>query len=248
MNNYISKLGFDTSFYQFVDVFSTDDWALDMIPQPCMAVIMLYPITKVQEDWRREEQLLLLEKEREENACKERGGSSEGNDSHVKKDELQEIWYIKQRIGNACGTIGILHALANIPNALKSAAITPQSWLSSFFDTCPAALPPITKAEILESNNQIESMHDEATSDTNNQTSRGNIEDKVETHFVSIVNINGTLVELDGRKDGPIPHGPTTEMSLLKDACQKVVKKFMERDPNEVRFTILALAPSQSSM
>ena len=84
MNNYISKLGFDTSFYQFVDVFSTDDWALDMIPQPCTAVIMLYPITKVQEDWRREEQLL-LEKEN-----KERG------DSDTKKDESQEIWYIKQ--------------------------------------------------------------------------------------------------------------------------------------------------------
>ena len=90
-------------------------------------------------------------------------------------------------------------------------------------------------------------MHDEATSDTTmNQTSRGNIEDKVETHFVSIVHVNGELVELDGRKDGPIRHGPTTEMSLLKDACQKVVKKFMERDPDEVRFTILALAPSQT--
>merc|ERR1712038_820584 len=154
---------------------------------------------------------------------------------------------IKQRIGNACGTIGILHALANIPNALQSAAIQPQSWLSTFLETCPAALPPITKAEILEDNDQIESMHDEATSDTTmNQTSRGNIEDKVETHFVSIVNVNGELVELDGRKDGPIRHGPTTEMSLLKDACQKVVKKFMERDPGEVRFTILALAPSQT--
>ena len=142
----------------------------------------------------------------------------------------------------ACGTIAILHALANIPNEIKSMAIKPQSWLSGFLEFCPAALSPITKAQILECNNEIESMHNEAA----NKSSCANIEDEVQCHFISILNINGELVELDGRKDGPIKHGSTTEMTLLKDACQRVVKKFMERDPSDCRFSILALASSQT--
>ena len=87
MNNYISKLGFNTSFYQFVDVYSPDDWALETIPQPCTAVIMLYATTKAQEDWRKKEQLLFENKrEKEDNACRECGD--------------EEMWYIKETIEN----------------------------------------------------------------------------------------------------------------------------------------------------
>ncbi len=60
--------------------------------------------------------------------------------------------------------------------------------------------------------------------------------------FVALVNVNNKLYELDGRKQGPVLHGDTTEMTLLHDAC-KVVKVFIDRDPDEMRFTILALAP-----
>ena len=48
INSYISKIGYDTSLYEFVDVFSTEDWALDMIPQPVAAVLLLYPLTSTQ--------------------------------------------------------------------------------------------------------------------------------------------------------------------------------------------------------
>jgi ubiquitin carboxyl-terminal hydrolase L3 len=44
----------------------------------------------------------------------------------------------------------------------------------------------------------------------------------------------------DGRKAFPINHGPTSADTLLEDAC-KVVRQFMERDPEEVKFTIVAL-------
>ena len=28
------------------------------------------------------------------------------------------VWFIKQRIGNACGTIGLLHSLLNVPDSV----------------------------------------------------------------------------------------------------------------------------------
>jgi len=226
LNKYILKLGFDTSFFKFYDVYSTEDWALEMIPQPVIAVVMLYPLTKVQEEYRVKENSS-LEKQNEKYAS--------------------GVWHVKQRIGNACGTIGVLHALANIPDSTKVAAITSGSWLDQYYSTCPAALPSVTKAEVLENDEDISKMHEAATSDEANQTSRGSLKDEIDTHFVSIVNVNGGIYELDGRKEGPISHGDvTSETTFLKEACD-VVKKFMQRDPEESRFTILALAAATNA-
>lgn len=56
--------------------------------------------------------------------------------------------------------------------------------------------------------------------------------------------VDGCLYELDGRKVFPINHGPSSADTLLEDATA-VVKKFMARDPEEVRFTVVALAAAQ---
>ena len=217
LNSYIQKLGFDTSLFEFVDVYSTEEWALSMIPQPVVAVIMLYPLTEVQENHRKAQKI------------------DPTNGDHT-------IWFIKQRIGNACGTIGLLHSLLNIPESLRVASIAPNSWLSKFYNDCPPHLSPDQKAEQLEVDDIIETLHDSATSDSRNQTARGDPDDDIITHFVALINIDGGLYELDGRKEGPVYHGKTSEASLLVDSCN-VVEIFMQRDPDEMRFTIMALAP-----
>lgn len=43
----------------------------------------------------------------------------------------------------------------------------------------------------------------------------------------------------------PIVHGVTNEETFLQDAA-KVCKEFMARDPQELRFTVLALAASKN--
>ena len=217
MNSYIQKLGYDTSLFEICDVFSTEDWALDMIPQPTAAVLMLYPLTDKQ--------------------------TSSESDDVVDLEAMQDkVWFVKQRIGNACGTIGLLHALLNAPEAIR--IFSQDSWLESFSQDTPIPLSPEAKAERLEGDSKIAKMHDDATSSESNATNRGNLEDKVLTHFVAFVCVEGKLYELDGRKLGPVLHGSTSQGTLLKDACQ-VVKKFMARDPDEMRFTITALAPKQ---
>ena len=62
--------------------------------------------------------------------------------------------------------------------------------------------------------------------------------------FISFVAVDGDLYELDGRKAGPVNHGPTTPGNLLQDAV-KVIKGFMERDPTAVQFNMVALGPAQ---
>jgi ubiquitin carboxyl-terminal hydrolase L3 len=112
-----------------------------------------------------------------------------------------------------------------------------------FLADCPASLTPTEKAERLERDSTIRALHDEATSDESNQTDCGSLDNQLNTHFVALVYVNGGLYELDGRKEGAVRHGNTTQEKLLGDAC-KVVEMFMKRDPNEMRFTIMALAPT----
>ncbi len=43
-NAYAERLGFPTDQFRFIDVLSTEDWALDMVPSPVIALLMLFPI------------------------------------------------------------------------------------------------------------------------------------------------------------------------------------------------------------
>lgn len=222
LNTYISKLGFNTSLFQFVDVYSTEDWALEMVSGRVLALLLLYPITPNQEKFRIEEKQSIL--------------SSPAAPSNV--------WFMKQRIGNACGTIAILHALANLEESISSQLISPESWLGKFYHSCNTdpLMTPIQRAEKLEMDEDIGQLHTDATNDERNQTNRGTTEeDDVDVHFIALVPYcDGYLYELDGRKEGPVRHCATTEETFLKDACQ-VVQKFMDRDPGEVRFSMMVL-------
>jgi ubiquitin carboxyl-terminal hydrolase L3 len=227
MNDYCQKLGFDTTQYEFVDVFSYEDWALDMIAQPVQAVVMLYPLTPKQLQYH-------------------------DPPEHIQSSTTNtDIWFIKQRIGNACGTIGILHSLLNVsmhqPNVIGS-----DTWLSDFKTKTTVTAPtqiisPIERAELLENDTHISKLHDQATSSEHNATSRGTIDDDIITHFVTFIHQNDMIYELDGRKDGPIFHGITSPHTFLQDACG-IIQQFMQRDPDDIRFTILALAPASTMM
>lgn len=70
-------------------------------------------------------------------------------------------------------------------------------------------------------------------------------EEKVYHHFIALMNIDGTLYELDGRKSFPVKHGATTSETFVEDAA-RICKEFMARDPQELRFTVMALTGAQN--
>lgn len=72
------------------------------------------------------------------------------------------------------------------------------------------------------------------------QTATPNLEDKLDLHFVALVLVEGHVIELDGRRSGPVQHGTSTEETFLKDAAA-VCKKFMASSPNAVNFSLAAL-------
>jgi len=145
-----------------------------------------------------------------------------------------KVWFMKQTIGNACGTIGVLHSLANNEKILN---LQNFSSLQKFLEKT-RSMSPQQRASELVSTKEIAEAHTEASS--KGQTKTPDLDADINLHFVSFVEKDGDLYQLDGRKPFPINHGKTSPDSFLEDACI-VITEFMKRDPNELNFSMMAL-------
>ncbi len=142
MNTYIQKMGVDTSKIQFCEVLSLEDWALDMVPKPVQSVIMLYPIKDASEAYAKAQQEKI---------------DAEG------QVVSENVKYTKQTIGNACGTIGILHALSNVYDK-DMLNLQKDSYLSSFLANT-AGMNPLETAEYLNNDEELEKTHTAAATE-----------------------------------------------------------------------------------
>ncbi|XP_066562667.1 ubiquitin carboxyl-terminal hydrolase isozyme L3 isoform X2 [Amia ocellicauda] len=200
--------------WQFGDVYGMDPELLSMVPRPVCAVLLLFPVTEKYESYRLQEEAKI---------------KSQG------QEVSSEVYFMKQTIGNACGTIGLIHAVANNRDRLE---FDPDSALKKFLIES-SSLSPEQKAIFLEKDESIRVTHESSAQE--GQTEAPSIDEKVDLHFIAFVNVGGQLYELDGRKPFPIVHGKTAEDTFLEDATE-VCKKFMARDPEELRFTVVALS------
>uniref|UniRef100_A0A3Q2GR27 Ubiquitin carboxyl-terminal hydrolase n=1 Tax=Cyprinodon variegatus TaxID=28743 RepID=A0A3Q2GR27_CYPVA len=210
---FVSCLGMKPS-WQFGDVYGLDPELLSMVPRPVCAVLLLFPVTEKYEAYKQEEEERL-----------------KGQGHKVSPD----VYFIKQTIGNACGTIGLIHAVSLQFNISFP---EPDSPLKKFLEQT-AKMTPEERATFLEKDESIRVTHESSAQE--GQTEAPSLDEKVNLHFIAFVNVGGQLFELDGRKPFPVVHGKTTEDTFLEDAVE-VCKIFMARDPQEVRFTIIALS------
>ena len=213
MNQFLWKLGVSPKF-QFNDVFGLDDDLLCIVPQPCLAVILLFPVSTKYVEFSKDE-----------------AGKIEKSGQKLSKN----LFFMKQTIGNACGAIGVIHAVANIKNKLEFLS---ESVFEKFYSEA-TSLSPLEKGKMLENNLSISKLHEDCARE--GQSAVVDANEKVYLHFVALVQVDGSIYEFDGNKDFPINHGPSSAETFLKDAA-KVCKQFMARDQTELRFTIVALS------
>ena len=108
INQFIQKMGLKTEHYAFTEMLSTEEWAIEMLPQPVLGILFLYEETPVQKQHKEEES------------------------HHLKPEEVPaSVFFMRQYARNACGTIALFHivlnAAANFPDL-----ITPGSYLDNF--------------------------------------------------------------------------------------------------------------------
>ncbi|KAB0372773.1 hypothetical protein FD755_015526 [Muntiacus reevesi] len=121
---FLKQLGLHPN-WQFVDVYGMDPELLSMVPRPVCAVLLLFPITEKYEVFRTEE----------EEKIKSRG-----------QDVTSSVYFMKQTISNACGTIGLIHAIANNKDKMHFES---GSTLKKFLEES-ASMSPEERARYLE--------------------------------------------------------------------------------------------------
>src|SRR5689334_14864510 len=95
---------------------------------------------------------------------------------------------MKQTVGNACGTIGVIHAVANNLDKLN---ITPNSHFADFFQKTKS-LSPEDRAKFLESYTPFAVVHQDSARE--GQTNA--VDEDVNLHFVALVHNSGRIYEL----------------------------------------------------
>ncbi len=145
---------------------------------------------------------------------------------------------MKQYVGNACGTIAICHCLLNNPTA----DLTSDSWAKTFLDSTKDKTPH-ERGNIFHDNSNVETLHKEF--EAQGQSAAPDAQQACDTHFIAFILDNGNMYELDGRKERPINHGAVKQEELLASATKAIQSEFMAKDPEEVRFTMLALTPKE---
>ncbi|XP_011804444.1 PREDICTED: ubiquitin carboxyl-terminal hydrolase isozyme L1 isoform X2 [Colobus angolensis palliatus] len=194
LNKVLSRLGV-AGHWRFVDVLGLEEESLGSVPAPACALLLLFPLTAQHENFRK--------KQIEE----------------LKGQEVSpKVYFMKQTIGNSCGTIGLIHAVANNQDKLGFEKMSPED-----------------RAKCFEKNEAIQAAHDAVA-----QEGQCRVDDKVNFHFILFNNVDGHLYELDGRMPFPVNHGASSEGTLLQDAA-KVCREFTEREQGEVRFSAVAL-------
>ncbi|XP_012532804.1 ubiquitin carboxyl-terminal hydrolase isozyme L3 isoform X2 [Monomorium pharaonis] len=213
MTKFLHKLGVPKK-WSVLDVYGLESDLLAIVPRPVLAVILLYPVPskteKIEED--------KVEKD-------------------SKNSTSDSVYYMKQSISNACGTIALIHSVANNLDVIQ----LEDGFLKKFLDETKG-LSYIERGERFEKAQDIIDTHMESAQEGQTEAPAEDVE--VYYHFVAFIHKDGSLYELDGRKLAPINHGSTTPEALLDDAA-RVCKEYMERDPTEMRFTVVALAANE---
>lgn len=215
MNKFLQNLGVPST-HSMVDVIGLDKELQIDVNQPVGSLLLLFPTGPKHEEYSKQQ----------EEDIKANGQTVSEN-----------VYYLRQTIKNACGTVALIHAVANAQIELNA-----DSPLQSFLDATKGMSPEERGTE-LEKTKTISEAHEQSAQE--GQTQAPPADEDVSLHFVAFVHVDGNLYELDGRKSFPINHGVTTPEQLLEDASA-VCRQFVERDPDNLNFTLIALAPAEA--
>ncbi|OAQ67103.1 ubiquitin carboxyl-terminal hydrolase [Pochonia chlamydosporia 170] len=212
MTRLIHKLGVSSAL-QLHDVFSlTDPEMLSFTPRPALALLLVFPVSAVYESHRMAE----------DNTA----------DEYKSAGEQEPVIWWKQTIKNACGLMGLLHAVSNEQGSILDELLKKS-----------IPLPPRERAAVLEKTDDIARAHREAASEGDSTVP--DAEDNVDLHYVCFVKgSDGAMWELDGRRKGPIRRGELKddEDMLSEKALSLGGLKFLEREGSDPRFCAVVLS------
>uniref|UniRef100_A0A1B6LCB9 Ubiquitin carboxyl-terminal hydrolase n=1 Tax=Graphocephala atropunctata TaxID=36148 RepID=A0A1B6LCB9_9HEMI len=211
INKFLKNMGVPEK-WQVTDVYGLDEDMLAIVPRPVLSLMLLFPTSQNYEDHCVNENANIEEK----------GQKKSSN-----------IYYMKQYLHNACGTVAVIHSVAN---NLSKIQLNDGCLKDFLFGS--TNLSPEERGELLQKHEGIIEAHKAVASE--GQTGPPRADSEVDYHFIAFVCCDGQLYELDGERPFPIARGSSSPETLLEDAA-RVIKEFMARDPDNVNFSLMAL-------
>jgi ubiquitin carboxyl-terminal hydrolase L5 len=150
---------------------------------------------------------------------------------------LEDIFFAKQVIKNACATLAILNLLLNTSHPDVALGST----LSEFKEfTLP--LDPSSRGLAVTNSDHIRKAHNSFSRqqmfEFDEQLAK---KDDDVFHFVAYVEVKGRLYELDGLKEGPVDLGKCDEGDWLKTVKPVLDKRIQSYTAGEIHFNLMAI-------
>eukprot|EP00796_Vickermania_ingenoplastis_P003727 gene3727-2625_t len=224
LNAYMRGLGVKYDGLQFTDVFGVSEDLLGMIPRPVLAFLVVFPIN-----------------EATEKLSKERAAAQKAEAEAFSKEH--KVFFMKQYVPNACGTVGLMHALMN--NTQNLGAVESNCLLKRFMGAGEGSSNPAEVSEklakALTESKELASIHEQCAT-----ASDTHIDLDVDLHFACLTWIGGRCVELDGRQDNVILHGAAATNEEFVAAAATAIQEKIDACPGSLEFGITALVRQSS--
>lgn len=221
LNGFLNRVGVGDG-PKYSDVLGLHEDLLCMVPQPVLAVTLLFPSKAVR-----------------------RSRPCEPSESEQKTPERTFYLTQHQDFGNACGTIGAVHVIGNLSLSGRM-ELKPGSAIQKFLTSCDGKSPDEVGWALCDAS-ELHEASESAATNSKSQTRTPGRNDKVDCHFTAFVEVEGRLVELDGCRGRPIDHGQTCQETFLVDCARIIQQEFMAHAPGDHNFSVLALSDSSAS-
>lgn len=153
------------------------------------------------------------------------------------------LWF-KQTIGEACGSIGLIHCLLNGP---ASTHLLPDSFLS-VIKAEAVDLDMEARAKLLYDSKEFEHAHQSVGEIGDSKMPSLDAEGHTGQHFVAFVKEGGRLWELEGGRRGPLDRGLLEDHEdvlsprAIELGIGRVIELEMASGGGDLRFSCIALA------
>jgi ubiquitin carboxyl-terminal hydrolase L3 len=166
LTKFAHRLGVNAKWV-FTDCIGLDEELLAMSPQPVVALLFLFPYSK------------MCQFKAEERETLEKKG----------QNISPKVYFMKQLVGNACGTVAMVHCIANNRDRL---GVADNSFFSQFLEKT-RQVNPEERGKLFGSENKLAEISESIAKDESTQTEAPAADANVDSHFICFTEIDGHL-------------------------------------------------------
>ncbi|KLJ06318.1 ubiquitin thiolesterase [Blastomyces silverae] len=218
------KLGLSPDL-EWHDIYSlTEPSLLSLIPRPVLALLVIMPLTPA---WRANR----VDEDKDKPVI------------YPGKGPQEPVLWFQQTIGEACGSIGLIHCVLNGPAKFH---LVGGSWLARIKDEA-VDLGMDERAKLLYDSHELEVAHQSVAEMGDSRMPSLNGEGHTGQHFVAFVKEGGKLWELEGSRRGPLDRGVLSEDEdllgprAIELGIGRVIELESASGGGDLRFSCIAL-------